>query len=153
MCRRGRVQATGARSGGREATGGAPKDGRRGQAWAHASRSEGKGTGKAPRPAAAERGQSTSSGRRDAGHGAGKGQGHGRDRGAGGSSRGWMQGPEQGAKTGGHGAHGAEQSAVGERSTAKDMGKDAGRIQAPAVRARTRVTEDGTRDVGRKAKA
>ena len=39
------------------------------------------------------------------------------------------------------------------RGTLKDMGKDAGGIRAPAVRARQQVTEDGTRSVGRRAKA
>ena len=90
----GGVQATRARSGGREATGGVPKDERRGQASAQAVRSEGEGGGKAPRPA-------------NAGDRAGKGQGHGKDTVAGGSTRGRTQGREQGAKAGGHGAHGA----------------------------------------------
>ena len=48
------MPAKGTRSGEREATGGVPKDKRRGQPWAHAARSEGDGVGKAPRPAAAE---------------------------------------------------------------------------------------------------
>ena len=34
------MPATGARSGGREATGGVPNDKRRGQAWAHTAKSE-----------------------------------------------------------------------------------------------------------------
>ena len=35
---------------------------------------------------------------------------------------------------------------------AKDMDKDTGRARASAVRAGTRVTEDGTRGTGRRAK-
>ena len=41
-------------------------------------------------------------------------------------------------------------SAVGD--TAEDMDEDAGMTQASAVRASTRVTEDGTRSTGRRAK-
>ena len=52
--RRGRVPATGARSGGQEATGGVPRDKCRGQEWAHAARSEDESADKVPRPAAAE---------------------------------------------------------------------------------------------------
>ena len=48
------MPATGARSGGRAATRGFPKDKRSGQAWAHATRSEGEIVGRVPRPAAAE---------------------------------------------------------------------------------------------------
>ena len=50
------------RSEGWEATGGAPKDERRG----HAARSEGKGTGKVPRPEAAEEGRHTGQARAQA---------------------------------------------------------------------------------------
>ena len=48
-----------------------------GQAWAHAARSEGKGTGKAPRPAAAEggRAQAADTATRDKAQRKGKGTG------------------------------------------------------------------------------
>ena len=52
------------------------------------------------------------SGRRDAGQGAGKGPGHGKD----------AQGREQNTKAGGHGAHGAERGAVGERGRSQGHG-------------------------------
>ena len=57
-------------------------------------------------------GQSAASGRCDAGQGAGKGPGHGKG----------AQGREQGAKAGGHGAHGAERGAVGERGRSQGHG-------------------------------
>ena len=116
MRKRDRVPATEARSGGQEATGGVTRDKRRGQAWAHAARSEGEGVGKVLRPAAAE-GDRACSGRHDAGQGAGKGQGHGKD----------TQGREQGAKAGGQGAHVVERSAVGERGRSQGHGHGHGK--------------------------
>ena len=62
-------------------------------------------------------GQSAGSGRHDAGQGAVKGQGHGKD----------TQGREQGAKAGGHGAHGVEPGAVGERGCSQGHGHGHGR--------------------------
>ena len=121
------MPATGARSVEREATGGVPKDERRGQAWAHTARSEGEGAGTAPRPAAVGGGQSTGSRQHDAGHRAGKGQEHGKDTGAGGSTRGRTQGCEQGAKAGGHRAHGGEPSAVGEWGRSQGHGHASGK--------------------------
>ena len=67
-------------------------------------------------------GQSTGSRRHDTGHGAGKGQGHGKD----------TQEREQGAKAGGHGAHGAERGAVGERGRSQGHGHGHGRVRALA---------------------
>ena len=150
--RQGRVPATGARSGGREATGGAPKDERRGQARAHAARSEGKGTGKAPRPAAAEggRARAVDNETRDTAQGKRKGTGRTRARAAV-PEHGRMyvsRAPKRAATA--HMGRSRVRSADGE--TAKDIGKDAGRAWASAVRARMRDTENGTRSTGRKAK-
>ena len=63
------------------------------------------------------RGQSAGSGRRNAGQGATKGPGH----------REGSQGREQGAKAGGHGAHGVERGAVGERGRSQGHGHGHGK--------------------------
>ena len=152
MRRRGRVAGTGARSEGREATGGAPKDERMGQARAHAARSECKGTGLAPRPAAAEggRAQASDNETRDTAQGKGKGTGRTRAR---------ATAPEDGHKNMSRAPRRAASGSTGrsgvrsaDGDTAKDMDKDVGGAWVSAVRARTRVTEDRTRGTGRGAK-
>ena len=99
--------------------------------------------GKAPKPAAAERGRAPAAGgtTRDTERRKGKGTGNTRiDAG---------RAPMRAA------TERMERSRV--RSTnggaARDMGTGAGRIQALAVRARARVTEGGTDDVGGQKKA
>ena len=97
----------GARSEGRDTTGGAPKHERRGQAGAHAGRSKRKGTGKA-----AEKGRHTGQG-----HSAGIGQGHEKGASSSGRGRTWEfeQGVSKAPKGGGIGLHAAGRGRVGGR--------------------------------------
>ena len=120
-----------------------PKDKRRGQAWAHAARSEGEGVGQAPRPAAAERDGARAADGTTRDKGQGKGKGTGRTR------RGASRAPRR-AATERMEWSGARLASVG---AAKGMGRGTGRIRALAVRARAQLTVGGTHGVDRETKA
>ena len=68
-----------------------PRGKRRGRAWAHAARSEGKGVGKVPRPAAMEGGRARAADGTTRDKVQGKGKGRGRTR------RGAIRAPRQAA--------------------------------------------------------
>ena len=90
------MPATGARSGGQEATGEVPRGTRRERARAHAARSKGANTDGAPRPAAAEGDRARAADGATQGREPGRGQGTGRARrGAGRAPRcmEWSEGP------------------------------------------------------------
>ena len=137
--RRGRVPATGARNGGRGATGGVPRDKRSRQAWAHAARSEGERASKAPRPAAAERDRARAADGTTSNKEQGKGKGTRR------RCRGPCRAPRR-AATERMELSGARLASIG---AAKGMGTGTGRAQALAVRARAQVTVGRTHGVDR----
>ena len=117
------MPATGARSGGREATGGVPRDKSRGQAWAHAARSEGGSADKVPRPAAAEGDRAWAAGGTTQDKELGKGTGTRRAR------RGASRAPKRAA---------TERMELGEARSAsvgaaKGMDTSTERIRAPAA--------------------
>ena len=76
------------------------------------------------------------SGRRDAGQGAGKGPGHGKD----------AQGREHNTKAGGHGAHGAERGAVGERGRSQGHGHGNGKGTGASTAGRGAGDRERARD-------
>ena len=120
-----------------------PSDTRRGQARAHAARSEGESAGKAPRPAAAEgdRVRAADGATRDREPGRGKGRGRTR--------RGASRAPRR-AATERMERSGARSASVG---AAKGMGTGTGRARAPAVQARARLTGSGTHGTDRATEA
>ena len=110
--RQGSVPATGARSGGQEATGEVPRGTHRGWARARAARSNGANTDGAPRPAAAEGDRARAADDATEDKERGRRPGHGKG----------AQGREQGAQASGHRAHGAERGTVGERRRSQGHG-------------------------------
>ena len=121
--RRAWVPATGARSGGQEATGGVPRDTRRGRARAHTARSKCARAGEAPRPAASE------GDRARAADGATRGKEPGRGQGTGGARRGVGRAQRRAA---------TERMERSEErwarvGAAKGMGTGTGGARAPAV--------------------
>ena len=120
-----------------------PKDKRRGQAWPHAARSEGKGVGKAPRKVAAggDGARVADGTTRDTEQGKGKGTGRTRR----GTSRAQRQAATEHMEW--SGARSANTGA------AKGMNTGTGGIRALAVRARAQVTVGGTHGVDRETKA
>ena len=107
-----------------------PRDKRKGQAWAHAARSEGESTGRVPRRAAVEgdRARAADGTTRDKEPGKGKGTG--------GTRRGASRAPKRAAMERLEWSE-ARSARVG---AAKGMDTGTGRIRAPAVQARVQVT-------------
>ena len=133
----------GARGVGQEATGGVPRDKRRGQAWEHAARCEGESADKVPTPAAAEQDRAWAAGGTTQDKEPGKGTGTGRAR------RGASRAPRWAATE--RMERGGRRSAS--MGAAKGMDTGTGRIRAPAGQARAQVTGGRTHSADRGAKA
>ena len=120
-----------------------PREERRGQAWAHAARSEGESADKVPRPAAAEGDRARAAGGTTQDKEPGKGTG------TGGARRGASRAPRRAA---------TERMELGKAPSAsvgaaKGMDTSTGRIRAQAGQTRAQVTGGKTRGADRGTKA